>query len=178
MAKAKEKQQQKSISHKNNDYDFDLIHGITNQIRIEEEISQPVKNSLSYLVYHNKTKELKKRLQTQESPDARDVNGDSCSWTPLYWGVKLRRIECVQLLLEFGADINIVINDFDECCGTVLDLATLRNDDELENLLRKFAEKEDINLGQSFKAIRSKLRGKAPAFNFRYYGKKKLQEAA
>ena len=44
-------------------------------------------------------------------------------------------------------------------------------------MIREFAEKDDINLGQSFKAIRTKLRGKAPAFNFRYYTKKGQEQA-
>jgi len=84
----------------------------------------------------------------------------------------------MKVLLEAGANINLVVNDCDECCGTVLDLATIRGDDEIEDILREYAEKEDINFGQSFKAIRTKLRGKAPAFNFRYYGKAKKDEAA
>ena len=40
-----------------------------------------------------------------------------------------------------------------------------------KDLQREFAEKEDLSFSQSFKAIRTKLRGKSPAFNFRYYGK-------
>lgn len=177
---------QDTISNQNNkstlpkekmDYDFDLIHSISNQYRCDDLAFQPVKNSLSYLVYHNKIKELENKLKNGTDPNHRDSCGESCSWTPLYWSVKLRHIECTKVLLKFGASINLVINDFDECCGTVLDLAILREDNEMEKLLRDFAEQEDVNFGQSFKAIRSKLRGKAPAFNFKYYGKKK-EEAA
>lgn len=177
---------QDNISNQNNkstsikekmDFDYDLIHSINNKYRCDSVKFQPTKNSLSYLVYHNKLKELETKLKNGIDPDHRDICGESCSWTPLYWSVKLRNIECTKILLKFGASINLVINDFDECCGTVLDLAILREDDEMEKLLRDFAEQEDVNLGQSFKAIRSKLRGKAPAFNFKYYGKKK-EEAA
>lgn len=154
---------------------YDHKNQITNYIR-EEIILQhrPPKNSLSELIFNNDIEQLEKIL-TSKDIDANmpDNCGSTHSWTPLYWAVKMRRIECMQILLDFGVDINIVIHDCDECCGTVLDLATLREDKEIENLLREFAEKEDVNLGQSYKAIRTKLRGKAPAFNFRYFGNKK-----
>lgn len=154
---------------------YDIAYGITKKIREEVIIShRPPKNSLSELVFNGKIEELKKKLKQQNiNPNLRDECGSTCSWTPLYWSVKLGKIDIARILLNHGANINLVVNDFEECCGTVLDLATLRGDDEMECLLREFAEKDDINFGQSFKAIRTKLRGKAPAFNFRYYGKKK-----
>lgn len=149
---------------------------------IREEIilqHRPPKGSISELIFLNNTSELIEKLSNSEiNINATDATGSTYSWTPLYWSVKLRRLECIKILLESGGDMNIVINDCDECCGTVLDLATLRDDDEVEEILREYAEKEDVNLGQSFKAIRTKLRGKAPAFNFRYYGKVKATEAA
>ena len=152
---------------------YDKNHNVSNKIRSEIISYRPPKNSLSELIYLDKSLELEKKLKSQTDPNRRDEEGETHSWTPLYWGVKMGHVECVKLLLTYGADINIVVNDHDECCGTVLDLATLRSDDEMELILREFAEKEDVNLGQAFKAIRTKLRGKAPAFNFRYYGKKK-----
>jgi ankyrin repeat protein len=150
--------------------------------KIREEVStlshKPPKESLSYFVYHNKIDDLKSILNLNEiDPNTRDEIGSTASWTPLYWCVKMGRLDCARILLEFGAEINLVINDFEECCGTVLDLAILKNDNIMEDLLRDFAEKDDINLGQSFKAIRTKLRGKAPAFNFRYYTKKGQEQA-
>jgi ankyrin repeat protein len=162
-------QNQEDLSHYNHK------HQVTNFIR-EEIILQhrPPKNSISELIFYNRIEELKEKLSELDTdPNVTDSIGTTYSWTPLYWGVKLRRIECVELLLAFGVDINTVINDCDECCGTVLDLATLRDDLEIEELLRNYAEKEDVNLGQAFKAIRTKLRGKSPAFNFKYYGKPK-----
>ena len=153
---------------------YDKKHNVSNQIRLETLLThRPPKNTLSELIFQNKTSELESKLKKNTNPNQRDEKGSTFSWTPLYWGVKMGHIECVKILLNYGADINIVVNDCDECCGTVLDLATLRSDLEMEIILREFAEKEDVNLGQSFKAIRTKLRGKAPAFNFRYYGKKK-----
>lgn len=138
---------------------------------------RPPANSLSELVFNNNIEYLEKLLLANiETVNERDNSGATCSWTPLYWSVKLKRVECMKLLLEAGANINLVINDSDECCGTVLDLSTIRGDSFTEDLLREYAEKEDINFGQSFKAIRTKLRGKAPAFNFRYYGKNKKDE--
>lgn len=139
---------------------------------------RPPINSLSNIVFNDDIDELIKYLEENiELINERDNSGSTCSWTPLYWSVKLKRIECMKVLLEAGANINLVVNDCDECCGTVLDLATIRGDDEIEDILREYAEKEDINFVQSFKAIRTKLRGKAPAFNFRYYGKAKKDEA-
>jgi hypothetical protein len=139
--------------------------------------NQPPKNSLSDLVYSERIDELLEKLNCEDiNIDSRDEEGPTASWTPLYWSVKFRKIECAKLLLTYGADINMVVNDLDECCGTVLDLATLRCDDEMETLLRDFAEKDDINLGVTFKAIRTKLRGKAPAFHFNGFGKKKADE--
>lgn len=169
-----------SRKRKNDDDDrYDYNHSFTNQMRYENMIQCcPPKDTLSELIYNNDIATLERKLQENIDPNERDTEGNSFSWTPLYWGVKLERVECVQLLLSYGANINIVVNDCEECCGTVLDLATLRGNDDMENLLREFAQREDINLGQAFKAIRTKLRGKAPAFNFRYYGKKKVQEAA
>lgn len=139
--------------------------------------NQPPKNSLSELVYSENLDELLQKLNCETiNVDCRDEEGPTASWTPLYWSVKFRKIECAKLLLTYGADINMVVNDLDECCGTVLDLATLRCDEEMETLLRDFAEKDDINLGVTFKAIRTKLRGKAPAFHFNGFGKKKADE--
>lgn len=144
--------------------------------KLEEKISIKV-NSINVDFLNkdeiNVEKSIENDLELCSLINKRDEIGFTASWTPLYWSVKLNRIECVKLLLNHGADVNMVINDFEECCGTVLDLATLRGDDEMESLLREHAKTEEANFGQSFKAIRSKLRGKAPAFNFRYYGKKK-----
>ena len=151
---------------------------VVQNFREETQIDyRPPKNSLSEIIFNNDIKSLEKSLEKHiENINERDSSGSTCSWTPLYWSVKLKRIECMKILLEAGANINLVINDSDECCGTVLDLATIRGDDKTEEILREYAEKDDINFGQSFKAIRTKLRGKAPAFNFRYYGKNKKDE--
>lgn len=131
---------------------------------------KPPKNSLSELVYNNEFEELEKKLKNGNiNPDSRDEIGITASWTPLYWSVKLRKKECAKVLLSYGADINLIVNDFEECCGTALDLAILRRDEEMEKLLREFAEKETTNSEISFKAIRTKLRGKAPSFYFNAY---------
>ena len=157
---------------------YDQNHNVTQQFR-EEIISQhrPPQGSLSELVFFNQIELLQEQLINAE-PNERDGVGSTSSWTPLYWAVKFMKYDAARILLEHGSNINTVVNDCEECCGTVLDLATLRGDDEMENLLRAFAEKDDVEFGQSFKAIRTKLRGKAPAFNFRYYGKKKVEETA
>ena len=146
-------------------YDYFLI---PTEISNQEKI--PPKNSISELVFYNKKEALVKKIKNQQIDlDCRDNIGQTASWTPLYWGVKFRKIECVHLLLEHGANINVVINDLEECCGTVLDLAILRGDTEMEDLLRSYVEKQELNLNQTFTAIRTKLRGKAPAFNFNSY---------
>ncbi len=130
----------------------------------------PPKNSISELVFKNKISLLKKKLQAGNIDlDSRDNVGSTASWTPLYWSVKYNKTECVRLLLEHGASLNIVVNDLDECCGTVLDLALLRNDTEMEAILREFSNNDDSNLNVTFKAIRTKLRGKSPSFNFNSY---------
>ena len=155
-----------------NIYSYDNRKNVSNTIRQETVLMhKPPKNSLSELIVKNDLISLELRLKENIDPNTRDEIGDTFSWTPLYWGVKTRNIQAVKILLSYNADINIVVNDCDECCGTVLDLVTLRSDDELEGILREFAEKEDLSFSQSFKAIRTKLRGKSPAFNFRYYGK-------
>lgn len=141
-----------------------------NSQEISNQDKIPPKNTISELVFYNKIEELLKKITTEKIDlDCRDNIGQTASWTPLYWGVKYRKIECVHLLLEHGANINVVINDLEECCGTVLDLAILRNDIEIENLLRSYVEKQELNLNLTFTAIRTKLRGKAPAFHFNSY---------
>lgn len=170
---SKEKQNLNNLKEKDqNNHNYNNSYGI-DLLRQEIILShRPPQGTLSELVFLNDLKKLKKIISHQQIDiNTTDLIGITHTWTPLYWSVKLRRIECMLLLLAHGADMNIVVNDSEECCGTVLDLSTLREDEEIENLLREHAEKEDVNLGQSFKAIRTKLRGKAPAFNFRYYGK-------
>lgn len=155
---------------------YDYIHGVTKNIRLNS-ICKPLKNSVAEMIFNNDFKKLEKLLKENKiDPNCRDGEGLTSSWTPLYWSVKLGKIECARLLLKHDASINLVVNDIEECCGTVLDLATLRGDQAMEDLLREFAEKEDVNLGQSFKALRTKLRGKSPAFNFKYYRKKSVNE--
>lgn len=153
--------------------EYEIGHGyikcLSSNIVIKQE---PPLNSLSYHVVHNNIELLRECLiNGLHNPNCRDDFGVTCSWTPLYWSIKIGNKEAAKTLLEFGADINLVIHDFHECCGTVLDLATLREDLEMEDLLRSAADLTGVNLGQSFKALRTKLRGKAPAFNFRHYGK-------
>lgn len=128
---------------------------------------EPEKDSLSYFIVHNQLEKLTEMLENGIDPNERDLGGVTCSWTPLYWSSKLRNIEAIKILLEYGADINLVVHDDDEICGTVLDLASLRLDNELEELLRESARETGTSLSNSFKAIRFKCRGKAPSFDFR-----------
>lgn len=173
------KQANQEFKKQKSKQEHEMYDGLyTNKASLQiKATNKPPKNSLSELVYTNKLQELEKRLGADNMlVDSRDEVGPTASWTPLYWSVKYRKFECTKMLLTYGADINMVVNDLEECCGTVLDLATLRCDEEMENLLRDFAEKDDINLGVTFKAIRTKLRGKAPAFHFNGFGKKKAEE--
>lgn len=151
----------------------DMLFTINELYKEDKKNVKPQKNSLAELVFKNKSQELSEKLQINvQDLEVRDDAGDTISWTPLYWAVKFRHIECVKILLEYGASINTVVTDLDECCGTVLDLATLRGDEEIESILREFIEKGSLSTTNSpYKAIRTKLRGKAPAFNFAYYGK-------
>lgn len=151
----------------------DMLFTIDKLYKEDQKNVKPQKNSLAELVFKNKSEELSQKLQDNiEDLDIRDDMGETISWTPLYWAVKFRHIECVKILLEYGASINTVVTDLDECCGTVLDLAMLRGDEEIEAILREFIEKGSLSTTNSpYKAIRTKLRGKAPAFNFAYYGK-------
>ena len=141
----------------------------------------PPLKSISHFVFHNDFSSLARLIENQLGTDGFDLNqrdetGETASWTPLYWSVKLNKIDFVKYLLEQGADVNIVINDYDECCGTALDLAMLRGYEVMEKILKEHMEKDSNNTAQKgFKNIRTKPRGKAPAFNFKYYGKKKRE---
>lgn len=152
----------------------DMLYTVDELYREENKTIKPQKNSLAELIFKNKHKELEKKLlESLEEIHTRDESGNTISWTPLYWAVKFRHVECVKVLLKYGASINTVVTDLEECCGTVLDLAMLRDDEEMESLLRESIENSAEHTTNSpFKAIRTKLRGKAPAFNFAYYGKK------
>ncbi len=164
-----------SIKPNKKEQEYNIYDYMLTSIEVCNQDKIPPKNSLAELVYHEKIDELKTKIKKGKGKvdlDARDNIGATASWTPLYWGVKFQKVDCVRLLLDSGANINTVVNDLEECCGTVLDLAILRGDSEMETLLREFAEKEEVNLNVTFKAIRTKLRGKAPAFNFNSYGKK------
>lgn len=153
----------------------DNFYKIEDYYKDDNKSYMPPKNSLSELVFNNNLDLLESALKVENRfVDERDDTGETTSWTPLYWAVKYRHVECVKLLLSYGATVNTVINDMEECSGTVLDLVTLRGDSEIEDVLREYIERDNVNTTNSpFKAIRTKLRGKAPAFNFAYYGKKK-----
>lgn len=123
--------------------------------------------NIAKLIKENKILDLEKMLKSNTiNPNQRDEDGATCSWTPLYWSVKLNKIDCVELLLNNGADVNLVVNDPFECYGTALDLATLLGHEEIEAAIRKFMNR-DGDLKSAFKAVRTKLRGNAPAFNFK-----------
>lgn len=128
---------------------------------------EPELDSLSYFIVHNNLDKLTNMLKDGIDPNERDMAGVTSSWTPLYWGAKLRNLDAIKILLSYGAEINLVVHDDDEICGTVLDLASLRSDLELEELLRESAKETGVSLSNSFKAIRFKCRGKAPSFDFR-----------
>lgn len=136
------------------------------QIKIVNEQISDI--NIVNLIKNNDLCALESFLKTNKfNPNQRDNAGDSCSWTPLYWSVKLNKLEIVQLLIANGADINMVINDPFECYGTALDLATLLGHEEIENLMRKHIIND--NEGKSaYKAIRTKLRSSnTHAFNFK-----------
>lgn len=141
----------------------------------------PPTKSISHFIFQNDLENLIRHIENQIGNEKFDLNqcdeiGETASWTPLYWAVKLNKIDFVKCLLEKGADVNVVINDYNECCGTALDLAMLRGYDSIELVLKEYMEKEAIkNQKGGFKNIRTKPRGKAPAFNFKYYGKKKRE---
>lgn len=140
----------------------------------------PPTKSISHFIFHNDLENLVKHIENQMGNETFDLNqrdetGETASWTALYWSVKLNKIDFVKFLLEQGADVNIVINDYNECCGTALDLAMLRGYDLMEKILKEHMEKDSSTAQKGFKNIRTKPRGKAPAFNFKYYGKKKRE---
>lgn len=173
----KTKIQENNVKFKN---DNDNISGIydyyLSTIEVSNQEKLPPKNSISELIFKNKVSLLKKKIDSENIDlDSRDNVGPTASWTPLYWSVKYRKIECIRLLLEHGANLNIVVNDLDECCGTVLDLAILRGDCEIESILREFANNDETNINITFKAIRTKLRGKSPSFNFNSYAGKNIK---
>lgn len=149
-------------------FEYEIGNGYIKCLRSNTLIRrEPEEDSLSYFIVHNNLEKLKTLLIEGFDPNERDESGVTCSWTPLYWSAKLRNLEAIKTLLEYGASLNLVVHDEDEVCGTVLDLATLRNDDELEILLRDNAKETGVDLSNSFKAIRFKCRGKAPSFDFR-----------
>lgn len=165
------------LTYDNNEL-YDKKHSVSNKIRVETisvvELPQPPEGSLSELVYLKKIEEIEKRLlEANEDPNQRDCSGETISWTPLYWAIKSGEIEIARLLLKHGADLNMVVNDCEECFGTVLDLVAIRGDKEMEKVLKEFAEETNVVFGQSFKAIRTRLRGKAPACSFKFNGRKK-----
>lgn len=149
-------------------YSYEIGQGYIKCLHTNRIIKrEPEKDSLPYFIVHNNLEKLTEMLEKGIDPNERDLAGVTCSWTPLYWSSKLRNIEAIKILLEYGADINLVVHDDDEICGTVLDLASLRLDNELEELLREYARETGTSLSNSFKAIRFKCRGKAPSFDFR-----------
>lgn len=149
-------------------FNYEIGHGYIKCFRSNTLIRrEPEVNSLSYFIVHNNLEKLTELLENGVDPNERDLAGVTCSWTPLYWSSKLRNIDAIRILLEYGADMNLVVHDDDEICGTVLDLASLRLDSELEELLRESAKENGTSLSNSFKAIRFKCRGKAPSFDFR-----------
>lgn len=181
MAKRLEQTERRNVLNENFKHEsYDYKHQAVSLIREETILNcRPPKNSLSEIVFENRTEDLRKVLSSGAlDADAIDSTGSTYSWTPLYWSVKFRRAECTEMLLEHGVNIHAVVNDCDECCGTVLDLVTLREDYEFETILRKHAEKTEMNFGQAFKAIRTKLRGKSQSFNFRHYPKIRKEDAA
>lgn len=132
---------------------------------VNEDISD--KNIIN-LIKNNDINSLENFLKNNNvNLNHRDETENSCSWTPLYWSVKLNQVEIVDLLISHGADINLVVNDPFECYGTALDLATLLGHEEIENVMRKYMIQE--NEGKSaYKAIRTKLRSSnTHAFNFK-----------
>lgn len=151
---------------------YDEKNQVTNYIREEVILSNsPPKNSLSFLIFENNIKELKKQIQTSiENLNITDNEGHTFSWTPLYWAVKLRRLECVKLLLSAGVNVNVVVHDLDECCGTVMDLASIRNDEEIEQLLRSHVEKEEVNTIHTYTSLKTRPRGKAQPPSYIFYG--------
>lgn len=133
--------------------------------------------SIASLIKDNRISDLESMLKTNTiNPNQRDEGMGSCSFTPLYWSVKLNKIECVELLLNHGADATLVVNDPLECYGTALDLATLLGLDEIEEVIRKYIHKDSENKN-AYKAIRTKLRGNAQSFNFKSH-KRIAAEAA
>lgn len=167
--KSKNKRVNKS---KSPDDFYDEKNQVTNFIRQEVLLSNtPPKNTLSFLIFENNIKELKKQIQSKvEELNTTDNEGHTFSWTPLYWAVKLRRIECVKLLLSAGVNVNVVVHDLDECCGTVMDLASIRNDLEIEQLLRNHVEKEEVNTINTYTSLKTRPRGKAQPPSYIFYG--------
>lgn len=121
------------------------------------------------LLENNNLEKMKELIKSKKIDlNKRDQVGDTCSWTPLYWCVKYRNLEAVELLLEEGADATMVVNDPLECYGTPLDLATILGYDDIEEIIRKHLNKDIDNKTFSFKALRTKLRSsKTPSFNFK-----------
>lgn len=139
---------------------------------VSSNSKKPVNNKnkydIAYLIKGNQINDISRLLKENIlCPNHRDDDGLTSSWTPLYWAVKLNKLECVKLFLANGADINLVINDPTECYGTALDLATLLGHEDIEDVLRQYMN--DENDGKSaYKAVRSKLRSaNAQAFNFK-----------
>lgn len=141
--------------------------------------NMPEVGSIGKMIFDN-NKEAIMQLVKQSNNildliNSRDNTEDSYSWTPLYWGVKLQRKEIISILLQHGADINQVVNDTTECCGTALDLATLRGDLEIIELLESFAESKDISTSLQYQNMRTKPKGREKrVFNYDYYSKKNL----
>lgn len=125
--------------------------------------------SVCDLIKENKINDLKELIKNKQiDPNQRDLEGKSCSFTPLYWSVKLGSLDAVELLLSSGADPTMVVNDPLECYGTPLDLATILGYDEIEDLIRRHLNKDIESYTFSFKAIRTKLRSKNTlSFNFK-----------
>lgn len=157
---------------------YDKKHSVSNKIRVEalmnvENLPQPLEDTLAEMIYLNRVDELKRKLEEKADPNQRDELGQTITWTPLYWCVKLGNMECAKILLHHGADLKMVVNDSEECFGTVLDLVALRGDEPMEKFLKDFAEASNVVFGQPYKAIRTRLRGKAPACSFKFNGRKK-----
>lgn len=142
-------------------------HKITldDPIDISNTVAIPPKSSLSILIYLNDIPNIKNKIkESKDCFNITDNEGFSSSWTPLYWAVKLRRIECIKILLENGVNINTVVHDLDECCGTVLDLVSIRKDTDIENILRTYMDQDTLNQLNltTYTSLKTRPRGGKP----------------
>lgn len=112
---------------------------LTDYVTKFSAVYTPPIDSISALIYKGDVVGLQEKLALDKSlSNSLDNKGPTSSWSPLYWAIKLEKIDCAKILLDNDADVDVVVYDDAECLGSVLDLAVIRKEKARSREVRKF----------------------------------------